>query len=201
MQRMAESLRILIAHEKPSMLRHLHEAVAQQWQVAEACDTVQTVRQAVEARRPDVLVTGTSFPDGDGVQMVVDLGRERPLPAVIVAADGSMQRVVQAMQDHVMAYLTEPVTPETLKAAVVVARVRFEQLRELEQEVGSLRQALADRKLIERAKGILMAAERLSEEEAYSRLRSESQDRRRRIVDIAREIVDRAEQASSGAPE
>src|SRR5688572_30596855 len=195
---MAESLRILVAHEKPSMLRHLHEAVAQQWQVAADCETIRAVREAVMDRRPDVLVTGTSFPDGDGVEMVVELGRERPLPAVIVASDGSLQQVVQAMQDHVMAYLTEPVTPDTLKAAVVVARVRFEQLRELEEEVGSLRQALADRKVIERAKGIIMAAERLSEDEAYCRLRSESQDRRRRIVEIAQEVVDRAERASSG---
>lgn len=195
---MSGSLRILIGHEEPSMLRHLRDAVAQQWQVAATCSSVDAVRKAVEAARPDVLVTGTSYSDGDGVEMVVELGRERPLPAVIVAADSSLEQVVQAMQDHVMAYLTEPVTPETLKAAVVVARVRFEQLRELEEEVGSLRQALADRKVIERAKGIVMAAERLSEEEAYRRLRSESQDRRRRIVEVAQEIVERAERASSG---
>jgi response regulator NasT len=130
--------------------------------------------------------------------MVVDLGRERPLPAVVVASDGSLQQVVKAMQDHVMAYLTEPVTPETLQAAVVVARVRFDQLRELESEVGNLRQALSDRKVIERAKGILMAQERLSEDEAYARLRSESQDRRVKIVQVAQQVVDRSERAASG---
>lgn len=192
---MAESLRILVAHAHPPSLRHLLDAIGQQWEILAACATVKGVTDAVAAQRPDVIVTGVAFPDGDGVEMAIEIGRDEPMPAVIIASDASMEKVLRAMQDHVMAYLTEPVTPETLHAAVIVARIRFDQLRELESEVGTLRQALADRKIIERAKGVLMAHERLSEEEAYRRLRSESQDRRLKLVDVAQQVFERFERS------
>lgn len=193
---MSQTLRIVIAHSNPAALAQLKAAVSTDWTVVAACGTVEALARAAKADSPDLIVSGVEFPDGDGLETVVRLGLENPLPAVIVATDASQQNVIKAVHDHVMAYLVEPVRADELRAAVLLAWTRFEQWRELEEQVGDLKQALADRKIIERAKGILMAKERLSEGEAFARLRSEAQDRRIRLADVAAQVNARAERAA-----
>jgi response regulator NasT len=97
--------------------------------------------------------------------------------------------VERAMRDHVMAYLLEPVRGGELQAAILLAVARHEQLAQLSEQVDDLKQALADRKVIEKAKGALMAAEGLGEPEAFALLRRRAQNKRRRIVDEAQDVL------------
>ena len=97
------------------------------------------------------------------------------------------------MRDHVMAYLIEPILSEDLQAAIIVAWARYIELTHLEAQVDDMKIALEDRKIIERAKGILMASENIGEGEAFGLLRSRSQDNREKMVDVARRILEDAQ--------
>lgn len=186
---MDQRLNIVVAHGNDGTLRDIEEAIGSDHEVIASCGTTAELAQSVARHRPGLIVTGAAFPDGDGIETVVRLGEQRPIPAVIVTARRSMDLVVRAMRDHVMAYLIEPVTREDLLASIIVAWSRFEQLRELEEQVGDLQRALEQRKVIERAKGILMASGGLTEQEAFGRLRRAAQDRRVRMTDVAEEIL------------
>lgn len=190
---MSETLRIVAAHGDEHTLDGVVRGLGPERRVVATCSTAGELRSAVEQHRPDLLVCGVVFPDGHGLEVCIEMGRERPLPVVIVTSHRSMELVTRAMQDHVMAYLIEPVRPDDLRAAVIVAWSRYQQLRELEQEVGDLRKALEQRKLVERAKGVLMAAEGLTEPEAYARIRAASQDARTPMVRIAENLLREAE--------
>lgn len=192
---MDERLRMVIAHGSDETLRDIETSLSGGHEVVACCGTVAELRRLAHQKDPDLIVTGITFPDGDGLETMIAIGDEDPTPAVIVTSRRSMSLVTKAMRDHVMAYLIEPVTPEDLQAAVVVAWSRFRQLQELERQVGDLRQALQDRKMIERAKGVLMAAEHMSEGEAFGALRRAAQDQRTTIVAIAERVLARAKRA------
>lgn len=193
---MDEQLRIVIAHAADQTREQIRASLRRDWPVVSACGSVAELMKIAASESPDLLVTGIHFEDGSGIEAAIQISQSRPIPAVIVTARHSMDLVKEAMRDHVMAYLIEPVTAEDLQASVIVAHSRFSQLRELEEQVGDLRQALGDRKLIERAKGILMAADQMTEDEAFSHLRREAQNRRAKMVTVADEIIAGAERAA-----
>lgn len=193
---MSETLRVVVAHADGQTLDAVVRGLGPERRVIESCSSAGELRAAVGRHSPDLLVSGVTFPDGDGLEVCIEIGRERPLPVVIVTARRSMELVTKAMQDHVMAYLIEPVRPEDLRAAVIVAWSRYRQLRELEEEVGNLREALEQRKLIERAKGVLMASGGLTESDAYSQIRAASQDARTPMVRIAERVLRDAERGT-----
>jgi len=183
------TLRVLIAHGSDEVAAALTEVLDRRHSVVATTGTIVELKQLFHAYRPDLLVVGVEFPDGDGIETVIELGRDEPVPSVVATAARSLRLVEKAMRDHVMAYLIEPVRREDLEAAIVVAWSRFEQLRELEGQVDDLKVALAHRKIIERAKGVLMAAESVTEAEAFATLRRRAQDARKRMVDIANDIL------------
>ena len=190
---MAESLHLIVAHGKPDVRLDIRSAVLPDHRIGAECATVTELHRAIGNTQPDLIITGIDFPDGDGLDAVIQIGNESPLPTVVVTSKRTQSLVEKAMQDHVMAYLLEPVQPDELSAAIVLALGRFEQLKELSGEVEDLRQALADRKLIERAKGILMGQKSISETDAFVALRTVAQNERVKLVEIARRIL--AEQA------
>ncbi|MFA6045693.1 MAG: ANTAR domain-containing protein [Phycisphaerales bacterium] len=185
----SDGLILVVAHGNEAVRASIAEAVSERHVIHRQCDTVAGLREAVVEKRPDLVVTGVDFSDGDGIETMIELGNEIPVPSVIVTARRSMDLVERAMRDHVMGYLIEPVTKEDIQAAIVVAWSRYRQLMELTGTVESLREAMAHRKVIERAKGLLMSAEGLSEGRAFAKLRSRAQDERARMVDIATKIL------------
>lgn len=186
------NLGIVVAHGSDDVRRDIIDAVGDRHRVIGEAGTIVELKAMVLGQRPDLLVTGIVFPDGDGIDTAIELGYRRPLPAVVATAARSLELVEKAMQDHVMAYLIEPVMAEDLAAAIIVAWSRFEQLQELESQVDDLKVALEHRKVIERAKGVLMATEEIGEGEAFGMLRRRAQDERRRMVDIAHDILGEA---------
>jgi two-component system, response regulator PdtaR len=144
-------------------------------------------RQLAEVARvwqPDLLIT-----EMDGIAAAVAANREREVPVILVTGCHGPEVLERAVASNVLAYLVKPVKPADLEAAIGVALARFEEHRQDRQEVAALRQALEDRKVVERAKGTLMKRLRLDEQEAFRRLQQRSGDGNGRLVEVARAVL------------
>lgn len=139
---------------------------------------------------PDIILSGINFPDGDGIETLIQISDREPLPAVILTSRDDIEKIEHAMDDHVMAYLIDPVDLDTLRPSIIVVKRRFEQMQELRAEVSDLKEALASRKKLERAKGLLMRQKSLSEEEAYLEIRDLAKRSREKIGAIAQVVID-----------
>ena len=120
---------------------------------------------------PDLVITDIKMPDMDGIEAAEEISREEPIPVILVSAYHRPQLFERARGDHILAYLVKPTKQADLEAAIAIAMQRFEQFQALRRTPPTGRQALEDRKVIERAKGLLMKRAGLDEEEAFRRLR------------------------------
>ena len=143
---------------------------------------------------PDVALVGTALGNGAGLQVTERLPREHNVPVVLLAS-GSLEPPAVKLAAHmgVMGFVVEPIQAATLSATLEVAVCRFQELRALQQEGETLRQTVEARKVIERAKGLLMEVGRISEGEAYARIRRKSMDTQRPMTEIAQAIILSAE--------
>src|SRR5918997_6364294 len=169
-------MRILIAEDETIIrldLRHLLEDSGHEV-CAEARDGVEAVELAQE-HSPDLAVLDVKMPRLDGIEAARRILEERPIPIVMLTAYGQDELVARAVEAGVYGYLVKPFRESDLLPAIATARARHEELAALREEADSLTEALAARKAIERAKGILMEREGLTEKEAFARLRKASQ--------------------------
>lgn len=148
---------------------------------------------AIERTRPDAIVLQASSPDLDLLDRIVDAMRSTPLPLVIFAADASQRAIEQAVRAGAASYVVDGLEAERIPAIIRVAMTRFEWQGTLRSELDSVRQKLAERKVVERAKGLLMKSRGLSEEQAYHALRRMAMDRNRRMGEVARSVIEMAE--------
>ncbi len=193
---METKLRIAVADDEPDMQEYFkrilprigHEVVA----IAE------NGRQLVSFCRelqPDLVITDIKMPDMDGIEASQNLHKEGiAVPVILVSAHHDRELVERAEADHVMAYLVKPVKQADLEPAIALAMRRFQLYEAVKREAADLRQALADRKVIERAKGILMKRTELDEPDAFRRLQKLASDKNQKLIEIAQSIVT-AEQA------
>ena len=182
--------RVLIAHRKPDVRRQLAESVERLgFEVTASVDSTHEIRECVEKDRPAVILTGIKLVDGDAIRVLIEVSAEEPLPAIVITSRDSLREVERALQDHVMAYLLEPVDVDEIQATIYLVLRRFEQFQTLRAEVEDLKQALSDRKVIERAKGILMSRAHLDEAEAFRRLQKLASEKRTKLAAIAQAIV------------
>ncbi len=140
-------------------------------------------------RCPDLVITDIKMPDMDGIDAAVQIYRERPVPVILVSAYHDASLIERAEADHVLGYLVKPIKQTDLVPAIALAMRRFEQFTELRHEAADLRQALEDRKVIERAKGILMKRSKLDEQESFRRMQKLASEKSRKLVDIAQMIL------------
>src|SRR5213594_3850594 len=155
---------------------------------AEARDGLEAVELAREAE-PDVAVLDVKMPRLDGIEAARRILEERPIPIVMLTAYGQDELVSRAVEAGVFGYLVKPFRESDLLPAIRTARARHEELTALREEVDSLSDALAARKAIERAKGLLMERESLTEQEAFARLRKASQVSGRPMKVVAEAVV------------
>src|SRR5438445_2970550 len=144
----------------------------------EVCAEAHDGEQAVELARPeqpDLAVIDVKMPKLDGIEAARRILDERPIPIVMLTAYGQDDLVARAVEAGVFGYLVKPFREQDLLPAIATARARHEELTALREESESLADALAARKSIERAKGLLMEKEAMSEQEAFARLRNASQ--------------------------
>ena len=140
-------------------------------------------------QRPDVAILDVKMPVLDGIEAARRIIAEQPMPVVIVSAHDEEELVRRAVEVGVFGYLTKPFREGDLGPAIRTACARHDDLVALREETDSLAEALAARKAIERAKGLLMAKEGLTEEEAFGRLRTASQSSGRPMRVIAEAIT------------
>ena len=187
---MNQTLRIAVAEDEADMrdfyrkiLPHLgHEVVS----VAE------NGRQLVEQCReqpPDLIITDIRMPEMDGLDAIREIGKERQVPVILVSAHHDAEFVERACQDTVLAYLVKPIKVCDLEPAIGLAMRRFAEFQALQKQAGDLQQALEARKLIERAKGILMKRGGLDEQTAFRRLQRLSSNKNLKLVEIAKTIL------------
>lgn len=185
-----ETLRILIADDESIRLLSLRQqlgALGHQV-VAEASNGQEAVALAL-ATRPDLAILDIKMPVMDGIEAAQEITRHRPIPIILLTAYNEAELVERAAQANISAYLMKPVAEEDLLPAITLALTRFRQFEALRREVNDLREALEARKVIERAKGILMRRLNLTEEEAFRRLQRQSQDTNRKLAQVAEAII------------
>lgn len=141
------------------------------------------------AARPDLLIVDVRMPGLDGLDAAAAISRENPIPVIVVSAYNEPELLERAAEQHILAYLVKPIKQADLEAAITIALGRFEEFSALRQQASDLREALEDRKLIERAKGVLMRQIGLDEEAAFRRLQKMASEGNRRLAEIARQVL------------
>jgi response regulator NasT len=169
-------MRVLVAEDETIIRLDLRDLLERSgFEVcAEARDGEEAVALARSAR-PDVAIMDVKMPKLDGIEAARRILDERPIPIVMLTAYGQDELVMRAVEAGVFGYLVKPFREQDLLPAIRTATARHEELTALRDEAESLAEALAARKSIERAKGLLMAKEGLSEQDAFARLRRASQ--------------------------
>lgn len=185
-----ECCRIVLAHPEPDR-REALTAILERLghDVVTVASNQRELVGAGVAGEADLIVTAVRLDDGDGIDALLEIEKHAPLPAVVIALHDEMGEIEKALSDHVMAYLAEPVTEDDLRPTIHLVRRRFEQFEDLRQEVDDLREALAARKQIEKAKGKLMQRHDLTEDEAYRRLQKLASSRRIKMIEVANAIL------------
>ena len=183
-------MRILIAEDETIIRLDLRDLLQRAGfdVCAEARDGVEAVELA-RTEKPDLAVLDVKMPRLDGIEAARRILAERPIPVVMLTAYGQDELVSRAVEAGVFGYLVKPFREQDLLPAIQAARARHEELTALREEADSLSEALAARKAIERAKGLLMAKESLTEEQAFSRLRRASQSSGRPLKVVAEAVV------------
>lgn len=183
-------IRILVAEDETIIRLDLVELLRRAGMdvVAEARDGEEAVALARE-HDPDLAIMDVKMPNLDGIDAARRILEERPIPIVMLTAYGQDELVARAVEAGVFGYLVKPFRESDLLPAIHTARARHEELAALREEAESLADALAARKTIERAKGLLMEKEGLSEADAFARLRRASQVSGRPLKVVAEAVV------------
>ena len=170
------SVRILVAEDETIIRLDLRELLERAgFEVcAEARDGLEAVELA-RSEQPDLAVLDVKMPGLDGIEAARRILDERPIPIVMVTAYEQDELVSRAVEAGVFGYLVKPFREQDLLPAIRTARARYEELTALREQADSLAEALASRKAIEKAKGLLMEREGLTEQDAFARLRKASQ--------------------------
>jgi response regulator NasT len=145
--------------------------------------------EAVERLAPDVIIIDTDSPSRDTLEHLCVMGRDRPRPIVMFAADGGAETIREAVRAGVSAYVVDGLDPQRVKAIVEVACARFDEFQRLRMALAEANRKLSERKLVERAKGLLMKARGVDEQEAYQLLRTLAMSRGKRIGDVAQDVI------------
>ena len=183
-------MKILVAEDETIIRLDLRDLLVRSGfdVVAEARDGEEAVALARE-HEPDLAILDVKMPRLDGIEAARRILDERPIPIVMLTAYGQDELVSRAVEAGVFGYLVKPFREADLLPAIRTARARHDELSAIRDQAESLAEALAARKSIERAKGLLMEREGLSEQEAFARLRKASQVSGRPLRVIAEAVV------------
>jgi response regulator NasT len=187
---MTQPLRIVVADDEPDMRDYFRKMLPRLGHtVVAVAEDGQELVALCRSHRPDLVLTDIKMPDMDGIDAAVAIYRESPVPVILVSAYHDPELIARAEADHILGYLVKPIKQTDLAPVIALAMRRFEQFQALRQEAADLRQALDDRKVIERAKGILMKKAGLDEQSAFRRLQKLASDKNLKLVELSRMIV------------
>lgn len=191
----AQDLTVLVAEDEALIRMDLVETLAELGFTVVA--DVGNGQAAVEAARllaPHLAVLDIRMPDMDGLAAASRIIEMQTTAVVMLTAFSQPELIQRAVSAGAMGYLVKPFNPDELRAALTVAWERHQQLRGEQEKSRLLEQSLADRKVIERARGVVMQSLGLSEDDAYGWLRKTAMDQRLSLAEVARRMLDAGEQ-------
>lgn len=185
-----DALRVLLADDESLRVMSLKGQLETMGHkvIAEAANGKEAVNLARELK-PDLAILDIKMPEMDGIEAARTITQERPIPIILLTAFSEKELAERAAEANVAAYLMKPVSEHDLLPAIALAVSRFKEFQALHREVDDLRDALETRKLVERAKGILMRRLNLTEEEAFRRMQRRSQNENKKLGEIANAII------------
>jgi two-component system, response regulator / RNA-binding antiterminator len=190
-------MRILVVDESDERAALLGEALsAAGHEVVASLSSPLELLRAVDALHPDVIVIDTESPTRDVLEHVVIVSQSSPRPIVMFASDAGGAAIRDAVQAGVSAYVVDGLDASRVNSIVEVACARFEEyqreFQRLKIELAEANLKLSERKLVERAKGLLMQSRGVSEDEAYHALRKLAMSKKQRLGDVAQQVIDTA---------
>lgn len=182
--------RIVIAEDEPIGRMDLREMLGNLgYQVVGEAADGRAALDLARSLRPDLVVMDIKMPEMDGITAARILTEEHIAPVLLVTAYSDRELVDGATDAGVLAYVAKPINEAQLVPAVEVALARFREFRALEKELGDARNTLETRKVVERAKGILMDRLGIKEEEAFRRIQKQSMDTRKTMREVAEAVL------------
>jgi response regulator NasT len=143
----------------------------------------------VQRLQPDIIIIDMASPGRDTLEQMRQIGRDQPKPIILFSDERDPDTIRQAIRAGVSAYIVDGLSQERVMPIIEVAVARFAEFQSLKQELDDTRTQLADRKVIDKAKGLLMEKKRMSENDAYQFLRRTAMDRNAKLADVARMLV------------
>ncbi|POZ60270.1 ANTAR domain-containing response regulator [Chromobacterium alticapitis] len=187
-------LRLLLVSDTERPMSQLRAELEQTgYRVIAEADGAARLLALVEAERPDIVIVDTESPSRDTLEQLALMEQAAPRPVVMFAEHGGLPCIQAAVRAGVTAYIVDHVSPQRLAPIIDMARVKFEEDAALKKKLADMERQLADRKLIERAKGMLMHRRQLSEEQAYALLRSEAMKSGLRLAELSRQLIHSSE--------
>ncbi len=187
---MEDSLKVVIAEDSPASRRCLKDQLESLgYTILGVASTGSKAVDMTIELEPSFVIMDINMPEMDGITAAKAITKIKPIPIILITGHSSEEFVSKAVEAGVFAYLIKPISKKSLAPAVKLAFARFYEFRELKGELKDMKEALEARKLIERAKGILMKRCNMSEEDAFKLLQTHSQKENRKLKDIADMVV------------
>jgi response regulator NasT len=184
------TLKVMIVDDVVERAEVLQQALARSgYEVVAYLPSTFDLHRQVGALKPDVVIIDTDSPDRDTLENICVVSRDDPRPIVMFTHDGDAEKIREATQAGVSAYVVDGMAAERIGPIIDAAVARFDQYYALKREFDDIEEKLADRKVIERAKGILMKSRGFSEDDAYRALRKRAMENNARLVDVARQLI------------
>jgi len=159
------------------------------FEVVDAVNNGQAAVDLVDELKPDLVIMDIKMPELDGIDAAKAITAKGPMPIILITGLSSDEMASKAVEAGVFAYLVKPVTKKQLEPAIKLAMARYEEFKSLKVEVDDLKDAIETRKLVERAKGILMKRCNISEDDAFKLLQTHSQKENKKMREIADTII------------
>jgi two-component system, response regulator / RNA-binding antiterminator len=185
-------LKVLLVDDTPDRASALKEALSKVPGVAVACTLESAVElmDKVTEHRPDVVLIDTESPSRDVLEQLAVVSNAAPRPVILFTDDAHDESIRASLRAGVSAYIVDGISPARLEPIMRVAMERFEADQQLRAELSDTKRTLAERKVVERAKGILMKQRGMSEDEAFAALRKLAMEKGARLGDVAQQVVD-----------
>lgn len=191
---MSDALRVMLVDADPGRMAILEQAMGDAgYRVVARLSAYQRLNEQVTAHQPDVIIIDMDSPGRDMLEHMRSISEERPKPIVMFAEQGDAGTIEKAIKAGVSAYVVDGLTGARIKNIVDVAIARFREYQALRKELEDTRTRLSERKLIDRAKGILMQRRGMDEDDAYRALRKMAMDRNIRLAEAAQSVISVAE--------
>lgn len=158
--------------------------------VTEKLDNCNDIINKVNQHKAEILVIGTDIPNSATLSQLALLKKEAPRPIIMFAEKHTPQAIETSIKAGVSAYIVDDIQPQRMKSIIDVAHARFKEYQSLQKELKQTKTQLENRKLLEKAKGLLMKQKNLDEDEAYNTLRKMAMDKGQTTATISRNLID-----------